>query len=579
MLDYLIQGGTIVDGTGAARYKGDVGIKDGRITAIGAVNKAAKETIDATGKIVSPGFVDCHTHYDAQVFWDPAVSPSSYHGVTSVFAGNCGFSVAPLVPEAGDYLMHLLAKVEGMPLKSLQEGVPWNWSSFGSYLDCLENKMAINIGFLVGHSALRRVVMGENSGKPATPAQIDEMKALLSTSLAEGGMGFSSSQSPTHNDGDGHPVPSRAATNEELVELSGCLKNYPGTLLEFIPTVGPFSAEHMQLMTDMSLAAQRSLNWNVLIVNKGSKEIYQQQLTACDYAAERGAEIKALTFAQPVTLRLNLWSGFGMDALPGWAAVLALPMDERKKAFSDPTTRKHLIEGACHPDIPVMLRAMGNFARMTIEETFSPQNAAYQGRTVAEIASELGMSPGEVFFDIALADDLKTTFLPNLGGHDDESWQLRGEAWKDPRTLVGASDAGAHLDMIDTFAFSTTLLSEGVRQRQLLTLEEAIYEITEKPARFLGLRERGRLSSGWFADITIFDADTVGKGQIHTRFDLPGEAGRLYCQAEGISHVFVNGEIIVQNNKLTDKRPGIVMRSGRDTETETETVAIPAGLA
>ena len=574
MLDYLIKGGTIVDGTGSPGYKGDIGVKDGRITAIGEVKDAAKETIDASGKIVSPGFVDCHTHYDAQVFWDPAISPSSYHGVTSVFAGNCGFSIAPLAPEAGDYLMRLLAKVEGMPLKSLQEGVPWNWTSFGSYLDCLDNKMAINIGFLVGHSALRRVVMGEDSDKEATPKQIDAMKELLSRSLAEGGMGFSSSQSPTHNDGGGDPVPSRAATNEELVELSACLKDYPGTLLEFIPTVGPFDDKHKQLMTDMSLAAQRSLNWNVLIVNRGSKEIYQQQLTACDYAAERGAEVKALTFAQPVTLRLNLWSGFGMDSLPGWAPILALPMDERKKAFSDPATRERLIEGAASPDIPVMLRAMGNFARMTIEETFSPENAAYEGRTVAEVASELGISPGEAFFNIAVADDLKTSFLPNLGGHDDESWQLRGEVWKDPRTLVGASDAGAHLDMIDTFAFSTTLLSEGVRQRQLLTLEEAIYEITEKPARFLGLRERGRLSTGWFADITVFDEASVGKGPIHTRYDLPGDAGRLYCQAEGVSHVMVNGQVIVQNNELTGKRPGIVMRSGRDTET----VPIPAAL-
>jgi len=223
MLDYLIKGGTLVDGTGSARRPGNIGIKDGRITAVGDIDEAAKETIDATGKIVSPGFVDIHTHYDAQVFWDPNISPSSYHGVTSVFAGNCGFSVAPLVPEAGDYLMRLLAKVEGMPLASLQEGVPWNWDSFGSYLAMLDGKMAINIGFMVGHSAIRRVVMGEDSGKPATPEQLETMKDLLKTSLAEGGMGFSSSQSTTHNDGNGEPVPSRAADNHELIELAADL--------------------------------------------------------------------------------------------------------------------------------------------------------------------------------------------------------------------------------------------------------------------------------------------------------------------------------------------------------------------
>lgn len=572
MLDYLIKGGTIVDGTGAARRAGNVGIKDGRITAVGDVDEAARETIDATGKIVAPGFVDVHTHYDAQVFWDPDISPSSLHGVTSVFAGNCGFSVAPLAPEAGDYLMRMLAKVEGMPLQSLQEGVPWNWDSFGSYLALLEGKMAINIGFLVGHSAIRRVVMGEDSDQPATREQLEAMKNLLKKSLAEGGMGFSSSQSSTHNDGDGAPVPSRAANNEELIELAGCLRDYPGTLLEFIPTVGVFSEERMQLMTDMSLAAQRSLNWNVMIVTKGTKDIFNAQLKASDYAAARGAEVKALTFAQPVSLRINLWSGFGLDSFPGWAAVFALPMTERIQAFADPVVRETLVRGANHPDIPIALKATGNFKRMRVEETFAEANAAYKGRVIGDIAEELGKEPSDVFFDIAVADELKTTFLPNLGGNDEESWRLRGEVWKDPRTLVGASDAGAHLDMIDTFAFSTTLLSHGVRDRGLLTLEEAVHEITDKPARFLGLIERGRLQQGWHADVVVFDANSVGKGPIHTRYDLPGNAGRLYCEAEGISHVFVNGQEIVRENALTGARPGIVMRSGRDTET----VPIPA---
>ena len=572
MLDYLIKGGTLVDGTGSARRPGNIGIKDGRITAVGDIDEAAKETIDATGKIVSPGFVDIHTHYDAQVFWDPNISPSSYHGVTSVFAGNCGFSVAPLVPEAGDYLMRLLAKVEGMPLASLQEGVPWNWDSFGSYLAMLDGKMAINIGFMVGHSAIRRVVMGEDSGKPATPEQLETMKDLLKTSLAEGGMGFSSSQSTTHNDGNGEPVPSRAADNHELIELASCLKEHPGTLLEFIPSVGVFSQERIELMTNMSLAAQRSLNWNVMIVTKGTRDMVKEQLKASDYAAEHGAEIKALTFAQPVSLRINLWSGFGLDSFPGWAAVLALPMDERKVAFSDPAVREKLVRGLSHPDIPVVLRATGNFKKMLVEETFCEANAKYEGRIIGEMAEEMGMESSDLFFDISVADDLKTTFLPNLGGHDDESWALRGEVWRDDRTLVGASDAGAHVDMIDTFAFSTALLSEGVRDRNLLTLEEGVHQITDRPARYMGLIERGRLQEGWHADVVVFDEASIGKGPIYTRYDMPANAGRLYCDANGIGHVFVNGQEIIRDNELTGVKPGLVMRSGRDTET----VPIPA---
>ncbi len=574
MLDYLIKGGTIVDGTGAARYQGDVGVKDGRVAAVGKVDDTARETIDASGLVVAPGFVDIHTHYDAQVFWDPALSPSCYHGVTSMFAGNCGFSVAPLTAEGSDYLMRMLARVEGMPLQSLRDGVPWNWTSFGSYLERVQERQpAVNIGFLVGHSALRRAVMGAAAvDQPASPQQLAAMQQLLHQSLAEGGMGFSSSQAPTHNDGAGHPVPSRAADGAELIALSGCLRDHPGTLLEFIPTVGPFEERHMQLMTEMSLAAQRSLNWNVLIVNTGARAIYENQIRAADYAAERGATIRALTFAQPVSLRLNLLSGFGLDALPGWAAVLGLPVPERMRALADPATRARLIESAAHPDVPVLLRAMGNFSAMTIEQTFSPTTKAYQGRALAEVAAERGQRPADAFFDIALADELRTCFLPRLGGDDEESWALRGAMWKDPRTLVGASDAGAHLDMIDTFAFSTTVLGDGVRKRGLLTLEEGVHQITDLPARFMGLKERGRIAQGWHADLVVFDPQRVGKGKMDMRFDLPGGAGRLYCEAEGIHQVMVNGAVIVRDNRLTGQRPGRVLRSGRDTET----VPIPA---
>jgi N-acyl-D-aspartate/D-glutamate deacylase len=234
-----------------------------------------------------------------------------------------------------------------------------------------------------------------------------------------------------------------------------------------------------------------------------------------------------------------------------------------------------LAAGATDPAVPAMLRPSGHFAAMMIEETFSPETKAFAKRNLGEVAQELGKSPADTFFDIALADDLKTIFKIFMGGDDEESWRLRGQVWRDPRTLVGASDAGAHIDMIDTFAFSTTVLSEGVRKRNLLTLEEAIYEITEKPARFLGLRERGRLAEGWHADVVVFDPARVGKGPIHTRSDLPGGATRLYCEAEGISHVLVNGEIIVQDNQLTGKQPGTILRSGRDTET----VPLDTGIA
>src|SRR4030081_101390 len=265
MLDLIIRNGTVVDGTGTPGQQPAVGIKAGRIAAIGVVDDHATRTIDADGQIVAPGFVDIHTHYDAQAFWDPALTPSPLHGVTTIVGGNCGFSLACLAASEADYLMRMLARVEGMPLESLTAGVPWNWESFGEYLDLLDGTLAVNAGFLVGHSALRRAVMGDAAvGHEATPEQVERMSALLADSLAAGGLGFSSSQALTHNDGDGNPVPPPAATPHEPIALARVVRDHPGTTLEFIPTVGPFSDEHVSLMAAMSAAANRPLNWNVL---------------------------------------------------------------------------------------------------------------------------------------------------------------------------------------------------------------------------------------------------------------------------------------------------------------------------
>ena len=290
MLDMIIRGGTVVDGTGAPGRIADVGISNGRITAIGEIDEKATRTIDAEGKVVAPGFVDIHTHYDAQVFWDTTLSPSPLHGVTTVIGGNCGFTIAPLGPEHGDYLMRMLARVEGMPLAALAEGVPWDWRSFGEYLDRIDGTLAPNAGFLVGHSTIRRVAMGERATKgEATADDLDAMRTLLDASLASGALGFSSSWARTHNDAAGDMVPSRYASEDEIVALCGVVKDHPGTTLEFIPCVGMFEDFAPELLTRMSLAANRPINWNVLFVGKGSEAITEHNLAASDYATEHGA--------------------------------------------------------------------------------------------------------------------------------------------------------------------------------------------------------------------------------------------------------------------------------------------------
>ena len=572
MLDLVIRGGSAVDGTGAEPRQADVAIQDGRIVAIGDIEGDARETIDASGQIVAPGFVDIHTHYDAQAFWDGTLSPSSFHGVTTVVGGNCGFSIAPLVPEAGDYLMRMLARVEGMPLESLQKGVPWDWTSFGSYLDKLEGKLAVNAGFLVGHSALRRVVMGERAvGNEATEEELQQMIELLQQSIREGGLGFSSSIAATHNDEAGDPVPSRHASREEIVALARAIRDLPGTTLEFIPGVGLWQEAEKSLMTDMSLAANRPINWNVLAPTAASADYTWHQLGASDYAAERGATVIALTVPTTPNVRINLHAGFVFDALPNWAPIFRLSPEERMEKLKDPVLRKQLDEGA-NSEAAGLLRGLARWGTFKIDQVYKPENEGVRGRTIGELAEELGKTPFDTMLDLAISDDLKTSFLPGSPPEDAATWELRAKTWQDGRAVVGASDAGAHLDMIDTFAFSTNLLSNN-RVYDLLPIEEAVRQLTDVPARLYGIRERGRLQEGWHADVVVFDPERVSSGPVYTREDLPGGAQRLYADAEGISNVMVNGTEIIRDGKQTGALPGTIFRSGRDTDT----VEVPGG--
>ncbi|MGI9603006.1 MAG: N-acyl-D-amino-acid deacylase family protein, partial [Acidimicrobiales bacterium] len=409
MLDVVIRGGTIVDGSGGPAQPADLGIRDGRIVAIGSIDEEAVETVDATGKIVAPGFVDVHTHYDAQAFWDGTLSPSPYHGVTSVVGGNCGFSIAPLAPDAGPYLMKMLSRVEGMPLESLEEGVPWSWQSFGEYLDLLEGGLSVNAGFMVGHSAIRRSVMGERAvGHEATDDELAQMVELLRTSLAEGGFGFSSTISSTHNDFDGNPVPSRHASKEEMLTLARQVRDFEGTTVEFLPGVG-WGEEEANYMADLSLAANRPVNWNVMAPTAQNAAGAYKQLAATDIARERGAEVIALTVPQPMTIRINLDSGFVFDALHNWAPFFRLSKAEKLAFLDDPAKRKQFGEDAQHPDSP--MRRLANWEYFTVDQVRDESLARYRGRRVGEIAEEEGKTPFDAMIDIAVADDLQTYFM------------------------------------------------------------------------------------------------------------------------------------------------------------------------
>ena len=563
MFDLVIRNGTVIDGTGIPGRVADVAVSEGRIVAVGEVTEQGENEIDASGLIVAPGFVDVHTHFDAQVFWDTTLSPSPLHGVTTVISGNCGFTIAPLEAEHGDYMMEMLARVEGMPLTSLQEGVPWNWRTFGEYLDAIDGTLMPNAGFLVGHSAIRRTVMGERSvGEFASEGELQSMKELLAESISAGGLGFSSSWAKTHNDADGEAVPSRHASETELIELCSVLRDSDAVALEFIPTIERFDNEVYQLLTDMSVAADKPLNWNVIFVNARQADLIEEKLQASDYAARQGGRVIALTAPMPAISRLCFESGFLLDTLHGWTEPMALPPEEKLALLSDPERRKALNEDAQKPSA---FRGVARWERLTVGEVTKESLKHLEGRTIGEIADETGKSAWDTLCEIVVEDDLKTGLYPPAAGDNDESWALRQALWNDERCLIGASDAGAHLDFLATFNYSTYLLA-AARDRSLLSLESAVNKLTDVPARLYGLKERGRVEEGWWADLVVFDAAEVAPAEVEVREDLPGGAWRLYSEAVGVHHVFINGEHAVRDGGFTDARPGTLLRSGRDTE-------------
>ncbi len=568
MLDCAIVGGTLVDGTGAAPRRADLGVRDGRVAMIrerGGLEEPAERTIDATGRYVTPGFIDVHTHYDAQLFWDPTASPSPLHGVTTVLAGNCGFSIAPLASSEADYLSKMLARVEGIPLDALNAGVPWDWNTTADYFDRLDGALAVNAGFMAGHSAIRRVVMGEgaNAG-PADADSLERMKRTLRECLEAGAIGFSSSWANTHNDAAGEMVPSRYASKEELVELCAVLRDAPGTSIEFIPAVGRFGSEQFELMTAMSTAAQRPLNWNLLPVTARKLEACKRQLEGGTHAAERGGKVVALTIPIPVEARLSFATGMVLDALPGWKDTMALPSEQRMEVFSKPEERRRLDEQANQPSA---FRGLARWERITVRETFDAETRDYAGHTIGEIAEREAKTPFDALLDIVVADELRTVLELPTSGTEDADWKARLEVWRDGRAVIGGSDAGAHLDILATFHYATGMLAEAVRERGLLPIEEAVHRITDVQAQLYGLRGRGRLEEGCHADVVVLDLATVGPGPIHTRSDLPAGASRLFGESRGIAHVLVNGVELVRHGELTGARSGTLLRSGRDTET------------
>ncbi|MET9964348.1 D-aminoacylase [Streptomyces sp. NPDC006356] len=572
MLDHVIKGAAVVDGTGADAFTADVGIRDGRIAVIGNVTEQARTSEDAGGLVLAPGFVDPHTHYDAQLFWDPYATPSLNHGVTTVAAGNCGFTLAPLNPgrpEDADYTRRMMSKVEGMSLVALEEGAPWSWSSFGEYLDALEGRIAVNAGFMVGHCALRRHVMGpEAVGGQPSGEQLDAMLGLLHDAMDAGAWGFSTTQSSSHSDGDGKPVASRHARPEELLAMSRAVGEHEGTQIEAIVAgcLDQFSDAEIELFVEMSAAAGRPLNWNVLTIDSAVPERVPRQLLASERARKAGGRVVALTMPILTPMNMSLGTFCALNLIPGWGQVLALPVPERIAELREPDVQAELLRHATSKEAGVF-RRLTNFGRYVIGDTYSEANRGLGGRVVEDIARERGQEPFACLVEICAADELRTVLWPMPTDNDPASWTLRAETWQHEDVLLGGSDAGAHLDRMCGAPYTTRFLGDCLRGRKLVGLEQAVKMLTDDPARLFGLRERGRIAEGFHADLVLFDPERIDAGTATLVHDLPGDSPRLDSRAIGVRAVWVNGVEAIRDDVVTGAVPGRVLRSGRDTRT------------
>ncbi|MFH8898443.1 amidohydrolase family protein [Streptomyces coeruleorubidus] len=572
MLDHVIKGATVVDGTGGPGRVADVGIQDGRIAVIGEVAQEARTSEDAHGLVLAPGFVDPHTHYDAQLFWDPYATPSLNHGVTTVAGGNCGFTLAPLHPdrpEDADYTRRMMSKVEGMALVALEEGAPWNWHSFGEYLDALEGRIAVNAGFMVGHCALRRYVMGPQAiGGQPTGEQLAAMVRLLRESMDAGAWGLSTTQSTSHSDGDGKPVASRHAGPAELLALSRAVGEHEGTQIEAIVAgcLDQFSDAEIDLFAEMSAAAGRPLNWNVLTIDAAVPERVPRQLLASEQARKAGGRVVALTMPILTPMNMSLGTFCALNLIPGWGPILGLPVPERIEKLRDPDVREGMLRRARSKEAGVF-RRLANFGRYVIGDTYSEANAGLTGRVVEDIAEERGQEPFACLVEICANDELRTVLWPMPPDNDPASWALRAQTWQHEDVLLGGSDAGAHLDRMCGAPYTTRFLGDCLRGRKLVGVEQAVKMLTDDPARLFGLRERGQVREGWHADLVLFDPERIDAGPATLVHDLPGDSPRLDSRALGVRAVWVNGVAAIRDDVVTGAVPGRVLRSGRDTET------------
>ncbi len=555
--DLLVKSARVVDGTGMPAFTADVGVREGRIASVGRIADHAARTIDADGLVLTPGFIDVHTHYDAQLDWDPIASPSSWHGVTTVLAGNCGFTLAPARFGDFDWLAQMLSRVEGMSVATLSEGLRWKGGGFGDFWRRFDGRLGVNAGGYVGHSAVRRHVMGdEASHRPARADEIAHMQELVRQAMREGALGFSSSQLDIHVAHDGREVPSNFATPEEIIALCAVLAEFGRGAVEFIPRsfVEGYNDADRQLILAMARVSGRPVELNMLTPPPAAPDGWERSLVFAREAFAEGLRVHPMFPTNELGAHLALDTTFLFDEMPSFRGTLTLPPAERARALRDPAVRERMRGELDNPSGRAFVFV---WQICMVEAVRDAEHAGWVGRSVSDLAEERGADPLDAFLDLALSEDLETQFvveMPPGQTFDDMITSLV----RDPIVMAGSSDAGAHLLSFVGADYTTRLLSEWVPRA--LSLEAAVARLTMFPAMVHGLSDRGVIRPGAAADLVLFDPTRLRAGSTRLVRDFPANGPRFVVDAEGYTSVIVNGEVLLEDGVHTGALPGQLVR-------------------
>jgi len=553
--DLLFRGGRIVDGSGLPSYVGDIAIKDGKISEIGRIQGGAVKTINVDGLVVAPGFIDHHTHMDGQIQWDPYATSEPEHGITSIVMGNCGLALAPVNRGDEEALVKSFVRVEAIPRAVLEQGIQWGWHSYGDYLDRLEGRLGINVAGLVGHIAVRQYVLGDASTeRPATAEETQRMKQLVREAMEGGAIGFSTNRNDRHMREDGKPVPSRLAEDEELFQLCDALGELNAGVIQ-INEGQPKIAKQFALYDHVARRTQRPVVWQIVRYIASRPNLWKEQLDAVAAIFQSGQRAYGASSTTPTVRRFTLKNTQVFDEFPTWKNVMSLPLEARKQTLADPATRQKFRDDFSDPRQTLFHR---RWDLVKIEKVVNPENEKYTNKSVADLAAMRSEDPLDAFLDLALGEDLETSFQNAKSGGDQ---QAKAEILRSPYVLVGNSDAGAHVQYGAQFGYGTTLLGLWVRQRGVMSLEQAIHKLTFEVASIYGLAGRGLLQPGYAADLAIFDPEKIMSCEPEWAQDYPAGTKRLIQRAVGMHYTVVNGRVICEDGRLSGDLPGMVLRT------------------